>query len=469
MSGGPSTKRVICLLGLVVVVILLNNLHAILDAELLSFPGRSYTLNDAPIISEDAVPNRLFHRAEFGLGHRLLRASTAWHLAQKLGFAKIIFQWNKCGNDEDRKDSSIIKSEVPIFEFLFGKSEWSLPSYPTNLQLGKNVLVRNDVTGYLPTQTFLDHRIPLNDTLHKGPAGPFLSKIASDIAFYRQLYDRFLHKDMVDEFMAQHKFQDHRVIGLHVRAGNGERQHFSQAGRGIANETEFVSNLVELIANHLLLGAEKSLPPLLFLATDTPYLVPIISNLTESRNIRTVVFPQLRMADNQGVTFSALAGTGLKCLLAWQAMVVDMMLLANSDILIAARHSSFTQSMPLSLVLARKQSQYGPHFCEVSAAATAMSCYQDSPAWLFRDDPNREWNFQLPHFKEAETNIPVRHKSMIHLPEENWTALPDFQQLMSSLVGRRRQDEQEWITFGRKFNPRFRDQKVSDKPGWNFK
>ena len=58
MSAGPPTKRVICLLGLVVVVILLNNLHATLDAELLSFPGRSYTLNnDTPVISEDAVPN----------------------------------------------------------------------------------------------------------------------------------------------------------------------------------------------------------------------------------------------------------------------------------------------------------------------------------------------------------------------------------------------------------------------------
>jgi hypothetical protein len=272
--------------------------------------------------------------------------------------------------------------------------------------------------------------------------------------------------------MARHKFRDHQVIGLHLRAGNGEKEHFTMAGRGIVNETAFVTNLVDLMSTHLVIGPSlsntttASPPPMLFLATDTQYLIPIISNLTQVVGIPTIVFPQIRLADHQGVTFSALVGAGEKCLLGWQAMVIDILLLSQSDILIAARHSTFTQSIPLPLVMERKQSEKGPHFCEVSDNATAMSCFQNLAAWLFRDNPEHEWNYALSSSTVTleDAAIPVRHRSMIHLPEKE--PLPEFNQLVAIL--RRDDEDTKLISYGKRFNPRYRNQKGSDHPGWNF-
>jgi hypothetical protein len=500
-----STKKVIFVVGILVVVTLLRNLQIVVD-DLARAASISRTTTDvtehndnnephvAIPVEQYVVPNRLIHRAEFGLGHRLLRTATAFHLAQHLGMAKISFQWNKCedrgsgkhkddNDNNDDKGNSKKKNGTAIFPYLFGKDEWWLSSVheaPPPPQRGQNILVRNDVLGYLPAQTFLDHRIPLEKSVYKNETGPFLSKILSDLTFYRQLEERFLYKDQVDEFMARHKFRDHRVIGVHVRAGNGETQHFTQAGRGIINETAFVTHLVDLIATHLVPGnssssssaaADANKPVLLFLATDTPYLVPIISNLTLARGFPTVVFPQIRVADHQGVTFSSFIGAGEKCLLGWQAMVIDMLLLSHADILMAARQSSFTQSMPLLLVMARKGKEKGPHFCEVSDHATTMSCFQDVPAWLFRDNPKQEWEYTLSsHVVHEDASTPVRHKSMIHLPEVE--LLPEFHQLVEFLHRDENHDEKNnnniWMTYGQKFNPRYRNQKGSDHPDWNF-
>jgi hypothetical protein len=424
-------------------------------------------IHEPPRSNISLVPNTMIHRAEFGLGHRLLRTATVWHLAQQLGIAKVNFQWNKC---ED-KEQATNKNGTKIFQYLFGKDEWWLPNFTSTQQYGKSIVVPNDVLGYLPTQTFLDHQIPLQASVYRSHTGPFLSKIASDTAFYQQLADRFLFKDTVNEFMDLHKFREHQVIGIHLRAGNGEKNHFLKAGRGIANETSFVRNLVDLIATHLVgpssssslftRAASRKRPPLFFVATDTSYLLPIISNLTHAMGITTVVFPQIRLAANQGVTFAALVGAGEKCLRGWQAMFIDMMLLSQSDILVAARHSSFTQSMPLPLVMERKQYEKGPHFCEVSVDAAAMSCFQDLPAWLFRDTPEHEWTYVLSSAGHLDAAIPVHHKSMIHLPEDE----PLRERLLNFV---RQDDGRKKITYGRRFNPKYRKQKSSDHPGWNF-
>jgi hypothetical protein len=42
------------------------------------------------------------------------------------------------------------------------------------------------------------------------------------------------------DFMKKHKFEEHTVVGIHLRAGNGEKEHFEESGRGISNEMEFV-------------------------------------------------------------------------------------------------------------------------------------------------------------------------------------------------------------------------------------
>jgi hypothetical protein len=147
-------------------------------------------------------------------------------------------------------------------------------------------------------------------------------------------------------------------------------------GRGVDNEMDFVHNLLTLIKTfieelktshpQLFIPSKCSQSttnkvPLIFLATDTPKYIPIISNYTTQLGIETIVIPQDRV--EKGVTLSIKQGE--KCAKGWYDMLLDDILLSFSDVLIAARHSTFTQSMPMPLVFDRSNGVPGPHFCEV--------------------------------------------------------------------------------------------------------
>lgn len=160
------------------------------------------------------------------------------------------------------------------------------------------------------------------------------------------------------------------------RLGNGEQEHFKEAGRGVDDEMNFVHNLLDLL-NTFVLELQTSHPnrfmadacsrsmndkrPLFFLATDSPKYIPIISNYTKQFGIQTIVVPQDRI--KTGVTFAIKEGK--KCVKSWYDMLLDDIVLSFSDVLVAARHSTFTQSMPMPLVFDRAKSVKGPHFCEV--------------------------------------------------------------------------------------------------------
>ena len=157
----------------------------------------------------------------------------------------------------------------------------------------------------------------------------------SDVELYRLLEERYQFRDSVEQFMQENEFQRHAVIGVHLRAGNGEiddRENFIYSGRRISNEAEFVFHFLELLHSFwknitnsgLCFHRLKKKPPKVFLATETPYLVQMIVTITQQHHIPTVVLPQIHVADNQGVTFSALDGAGDRCLEGWRAMVSDI-------------------------------------------------------------------------------------------------------------------------------------------------
>jgi hypothetical protein len=481
-----ATKRVVLFLILLSALALLQNLQ---NVKLLSTDGGAATgkeqaLNEFVSTAANTeskqgnngtdtkllLPiNKLIHLTIFGLGHRLCRATAAWHLTKKLNLTRMKLNWGTCGKTHD--------TGFPIFPNLFQSEEWDVPnSNFASPQRGKEVLVRNDVYGYVPAQTFKNYHFPLDDETYKDPEGPFLSKMASDVELYRLLEDQFMFKDRLQIFMEQHRFQDHSVLGIHLRAGNGEVTHFTDSGRYIANETEFVSNLVNLV-QHFLDSVQtshpeqfpKTKPPLIFLATDTAKLVPGFVNATQTLfGVPTVVLPQIRVDDNAGVTFQAFQGKGEKCLLGWQAMVSDMLLLSHADVLIAARHSSFTQSLPLSLVMDRHRNQVGPHFCEASANATSMTCLQDLPTWLFRDDETKMWTYSL--LDNGNNDEPVQHKSLVFLPDvkpaKEYAHVVNFLQTEDP-----QQHSVQTHTYGNnRFNPKYRNRKKGNRLTleWNF-
>lgn len=348
-----------------------------------------------------------------------------------------------------------------IFRYLFGNDVWDVqPTQPSDRSTGassslllpqssnhtqdedgqlllphnpggrrKMIVIRNDIPGYIKGQLYKDLQLPLlvqdldvmngssTSTANRMAVGSrpvirgvlsFADKCASDVQFYNRLVGSYRHKQQVDDFMREHHFHDRFVVGLHLRAGNGEGMHFDESGRRISNEHEFVNNVIHVLGKMLSFSNtslkvgkdtnstrhhrhhhhhhQHSFPPLIFLATDTAYLIPVIQNASQTlfNPVETVVLPQYRLDANKGVTFMALEGSGLKCLRGWQSMVSDMILLSHTDVLVAAKHSTFTQSLPMALVL-----HDGRSFCEASDTGNAITCMNDIETWLFRNDDSK--------------------------------------------------------------------------------
>ncbi|CAB9496041.1 expressed unknown protein [Seminavis robusta] len=376
---------------------------------------------------ETSSSNKNSHRVifvgKFGLGHRLSKMTAAYHFAHELRDATkrpivLEAQWGMCRAAEEGGDSH------PIFEYLFGDKKVPLmtidePSRAAT-NIGKEIWIRNDCPGYFAGQNFKNARQPIPKSyLQDNPQSPFFQKLDLDAHLYQWLQDKFeeIHPEAL-RFRERHQFADHLVIGLHIRAGNGEQDNFLQQNRDVANVDEFLSNLIVLLQQFLV---EKSSswksskkPPLLFLATDTPTVIPVVEQAAEKWNIPVVTLQQLQLQPNEGVTFSQVK-TGTRCLEAWKAMVMDMILLGHANVLIAAMRSSFTQTMPMTMVFHRAAdtlSNNSPRFCEVAPSGRAMTCVGTRQAWLHRNDPSSEWTLSL-----DENSSSVVHKIVVHFPD----------------------------------------------------
>jgi len=316
-------------------------------------------------------PDTLYYVGRFGLGHRLSKLSAALHLARTLHLSEVNIHWGSCQTNQD------------IFAHLFGRStSYLLDGTFRNL----TILVRNDVAGYYAGQNYKNARqgIPVQ---YCHDQSPWRHKLDADARFFSELLERFLTlHPQVQEFARDWKSQ--QVIGLHLRAGNGEGDHFVESQRGVPNSTAFVRNLCGLL--------NQMSASLLFLATDTPAMISMVN---ESCSMPVVTYAQTRVA--QGVSYSVWK-EGEECMQGWLDSMSDMALLALSDVVVAGMRSTFTQILPRSIV-----QRSGKQYCEVDQSGTRMTCWKDELEWLFRTKEG------IHHGKQGE----VDHKVMVHLPD----------------------------------------------------
>ncbi|KAL3791132.1 hypothetical protein HJC23_000552 [Cyclotella cryptica] len=362
-------------------------------------------------------PNQIVHFGEFGFGHRLAKISSAWHLAKSLNVTRMRLFWGDC------------QDPTNLAAYLFGSDTIDVPgSDRIAIQaekignVGKTIKLKNDVAGYYNGENFKKHKVVLPKKFGSGRS-PFLDKYKSDVELYRILLKRFVGKGDVVKFMKDHEFKNHFVVGIHLRLGNGEQSHFKEAGREVDDEMEFVLHLVDLLKSFvddlsnshperfIIDKCSKATKvPLFFLATDSPKYIPVISNHTREIGIDTIVMPQFRM--EKGVTFSITKGN--KCAQGWYDMLLDDIVLSFSDVLIAARYSTFTQSMPMPLIFDRAGGRRGPHFCEVGDTGTVMTCLEDMQTWLFRDAPQKIFTYSIGDGVDVKEVI---HRMTVHLPD----------------------------------------------------
>ena len=301
--------------------------------------------------------------ATSGLGHRMNEMGDANVVAKMRGFGLRIY-WGTCPR----------KSQKPIevFEFFFGPQP--LNELVNVRSYGQALKIVNEPEGFVPL-----NRTGFNLT-SSCPCSNRIIEIHNQ--FYTSLRDeRFRFRQEVQDFVHQH-FDNHTVIGLHVRAGNGEKGNFAEEGRAIPDLTGWVQN----VAQHLKkLSEDFPNPPRLFVATDTPTIITSLRKELEHSKIDVLDYGQVRPPEGSGVIFNERGQNMMHdaCVVHWKNALMDMMILSHVDVLIAGRSSSFTQSLPLTVALSKPMSQRQiPYtYCEMNPSGSATQCYQDFREW----------------------------------------------------------------------------------------
>lgn len=268
-----------------------------------------------------------------------------------------------------------------------------------------------------------------------------IDKAISDKQFYRQLRSLFRFNDRVQSFVDEHRFSERIVVGIHIRAGNGEAGDFKEKERGIRDIDAWLVNTAKMIHQLTIkirsayskeINQQKPLSPLVFIATDDPRVVNKLANATSRYNISTVAFPQERLDSGSGVAYNHKWDTNEACREGWVNQFIDATLLGAADVAIAGTYSSFSQSVALMTVLSEsvvsaqaKDSKQTGHsmtltngasrfahrlFCEVHGVEDTMRCYDNYLDWLYA-------NNQL-HWTSSSTNgsSTVDHRKEVYVP-----------------------------------------------------
>jgi hypothetical protein len=306
-----------------------------------------------------------------GLGHRLSKNADAYYVATRvLNFGLRVF-WGFC----DR---------IEVAHYLFGPQ----PVRTNVTSTGLSLRLHNEVHGF-------------KKLVREGKSSECRcsqSKLESDVEYYANLRNRFRFQRQIQDFRKQ-SFDNHFVVGMHIRAGNNETGDFVKKNRGIHDFEGWMQHMVRHLKK---LVENASKPCLLYLATDTAAMVQDFAKRLNG-TMDVVELPQSRPQDGQGVLFGARGSVhhnGKACLEGWKSAVMDMILLSCADVVVAARPSSFVQTMPMILSLGLNKT-----YCEVSYNGTEMLCFDKFMTWcceslgsFFFGDINQRYDYiRLPY------------------------------------------------------------------------
>ena len=318
---------------------------------------RKYGIPVSPPKLNDSVPFSSFshirYKACCGLGHRLIRQATAAYVARVQGLAlrpywsSVVFKNEKTGGKTD------------LFLEMF--DPYTRDDFPyvnsTNLLVG-------DLKNEVPLMHERRHHFDSNGMEHKRcPCTNDEIQVHHD--FYNTLRSKYKRRELVESFMKRNNFENHTVIGIHVRAGNGEKGDFEGKHRGVHySPSLWVSSLLKSILAKF--PAEKlPRPPIIFLATDDFSYRGYFKSELQNQGVDwpLVTLDQAFRQEGSGVLLNGNSGSN-EDLESWHSMFQDMAVLSYSDVLIAPLISSFTQSLPLSLVLGANHHHIQNKFCE---------------------------------------------------------------------------------------------------------
>eukprot|EP00588_Corethron_pennatum_P002731 CAMPEP_0194285700 /NCGR_PEP_ID=MMETSP0169-20130528/30821_1 /TAXON_ID=218684 /ORGANISM="Corethron pennatum, Strain L29A3" /LENGTH=602 /DNA_ID=CAMNT_0039031895 /DNA_START=136 /DNA_END=1944 /DNA_ORIENTATION=- len=392
-----------------------------------TFPGRMANfLSWKHIITkdeeDDGDPSIMVHyKGISGLGHRLIRQSSAFHLTSALNISFLEMSWGTCGRIIRDTDGNETTVEVELSSHLFGSEPLHVPqsSWAGGPRFGNRTRLQGQRhgSGGAATTWFMikPNEIPhYTGEINMQQRDVLLDKVRSDVRMYRQLLMRFRFWENIEEFFQTHELGNHTVYGVHIRAGNGEQGDFINKGRGIrdVHTDVWIQNVANLIREHFYgrsAGVAQKTegcknnkkPPLVFVATDTPGTIDMLRTALQADDgahpsIPVISFPQKYPVEGK-VTYTYSFGTAYDkrandCLRGWENQMIDMLMLSLVDVMMAGMYSSFTQAMPIPLLLSLDgwETQEDDDcnekaaVCDVSMAGDAMKCYQTMEDWYFK-------------------------------------------------------------------------------------
>lgn len=338
-----------------------------------------------------------------GAGHRMTKLSNAYYVSRVMNFSLRI-SFGLCNNQD-------------VFSLLFGhaiivkESNLTVPIVSNQKKTsvpGMQITIKNESPWFKKLKRMGNSR----STTTTCPCSK--KQFLTDQDLYITLRDRFRSRKRIETFMLTNSFSAHTVIGLHVRAGNNETGSFSRKNRTIHDSSTWCNNMANLILN---ISNEFIDPPLLFIATDT---LSIFSNIRSILGGRMVVLslPQHRLDSGTGVMFGEVGkvlSSGENCLNGWLDSFSDMFLLSYADVVIAGRPSSFTQGLPMTMVLSKSEARrkVTNSYCETNTDATKLRCYSGLEDWCCKGATS---------FSLSNQNQPYEY---LRVPKLNDTGLVD--------------------------------------------
>ncbi|CAJ1959230.1 unnamed protein product [Cylindrotheca closterium] len=365
-------------------------------------------------VTEIKTPIKVLYRAMAGLGHQLLRLSSAYHL---LTIYQIPLIWPTanpvCGGTiftiyehligkgplfvdlPYLKEKNSYHMEIIALPLRFPKLEFvneTELSEEERQELVRGINLNNEIPGYShAVGDVWDMDLPRFQEMD------FYNKFQTDYQMYHQLMLLFEHKHRtkINEIHEKTRFSSHTVFALHIRTGNGETGDFEKKSRGIKNLEQWTETVIELLCDYRERNSPlfDKKPLMIFVGTDTGSIVPKLQNISSTLcQIPIVSADQAYPEEGKSVSFLQKYDNDEKCLQGWENMFMDMYFFTKANTVVTGSYSSFTQAAPMSFVMhrAKKNGMLNdnshPHlFCELNRYGNRMDCFQDFENWLRRN------------------------------------------------------------------------------------
>jgi hypothetical protein len=363
-------------------------------------------------LTEEEQPLIVYYRAMAGLGHQLLRLSSAYHLAMLYKIPRLWPTENPvCGGTiftifsyligEGQimvdvpflKPNNLFEQPIPFpkrFPNLTFANEADLA--PDKRQaLIRRANMNNEVAGY-------SNRFSLELILQN----QLYSKDLTDYQLYHQLMLLFehKHKERIQTVMNHTRFNEHTVFALHIRTGNGEKGDFRLKQRNIQNLEKWLVNVMQLLCDyrsHHSRYFTTAKPLMIYVGTDTGSVIPKLQNISSGHcQIPIVSADQAYPEMGKSVSFLYKYDDEESCLKGWENMFLDMYMFTRCNSVVAGSYSSFTQAAPMSFVMHKaKWNSYHPAthphwFCQLGPYGNRIDCHDNLKDWLDRK-PHVTW------------------------------------------------------------------------------